>query len=314
MSEDAVGDIAIIGAGMAGLACAARLKEGGVSPVLFDKGRGPGGRMATRRAEIDGETVRFDHGAQYFTVRDSGFTAAVADWRDAGVVADWPAAGGDAVVGTPGMNAPIRHMAETQDVRWATRVEHIAREDGGWQLSIDGEAHRFARIVIAVPAEQAAELLAGHRDGWEARARDSASKPCWAVMAAFREKLPLGDVFKGDDVRWAARNSAKPGRDEGEHWVIHASPGWSARNLEMEREEAGQAILSAFFDEAAIAPQSPRHLAAHRWRYAMTDPAPGEASLWDGEEGIGVCGDWLSGPRVENAWISGDHLAKAILA
>ena len=313
MSEDAVGDIAIIGAGMAGLACAVRLKEGGVSPVLFDKGRGPGGRMATRRAEIDGETVRFDHGAQYFTVRDSGFTAAVADWREAGAVADWPAAGGDAVVGTPGMNAPIRYMAETQDVRWATRVEHIAREGDGWLLSIDDKAHRFARIVIAVPAEQAAELLAGHRDGWEARARDSASKPCWAVMAALREKLPLGDVFKGDDVRWAARNSAKPGRDEGEHWVIHASPGWSARNLEMEREEASEAILSAFFDEAGIAPQSPRHLAAHRWRFAMTDPAPGEASLWDGEEGIGVSGDWLSGPRVENAWISGDHLAKAIL-
>ena len=98
--------IAIIGAGMAGLSCAVALARRGHKPVLFDKGRGPGGRMATRRADVNGTEVRFDHGAQYLTARDPRFVEAVEGWQSAGIVAPWPAAGEDAYVGTPAMNAP----------------------------------------------------------------------------------------------------------------------------------------------------------------------------------------------------------------
>ena len=312
-AETGTSDIAIIGAGMAGLACATRLAAAGLRPVLFDKGRGPGGRMATRRAEVHGETVRFDHGAQYFTVRDAGFKNAVAGWKDAGVVADWPAASDDAVVGAPSMNAPIRHMADALDVRWATRVDSIESTQEGWLLHIGARQHLFHKAIIAVPAEQAAILLAGHQDGWASRAEASTSKPCWAVMAVFGNRLPLGDTFRGNTVSWAARNSAKPGRGGGEHWVIHASPEWSAANIEAEQADAASAVLSAFVSETGIEAQEPLHLAAHRWRFAMADPAPGAPHVWDADAGLGACGDWLSGPRVENAWISGDGLAKAVL-
>ena len=312
-AETGTSDIAIIGAGMAGLACATRLAAAGLRPVLFDKGRGPGGRMATRRAEVHGETVRFDHGAQYFTVRDAGFKNAVAGWKDAGVVADWPAASDDAVIGAPSMNAPIHHMADALDVRWATRVDSIESTQEDWLLHIGARQHLFHKAIIAVPAEQAAILLAGHQDGWASRAEASTSKPCWAVMAVFGNRLPLGDTFRGNTVSWAARNSAKPGRGGGEHWVIHASPEWSAANIEAGQADAASAILSAFVSETGIATQEPLHLAAHRWRFAMADPAPGAPHVWDAGAGLGACGDWLSGPRVENAWISGDGLAKAVL-
>ena len=42
-------EIAIVGAGISGLMAATYLAEKGKAPVLFDKGRGPGGRMSTRR-------------------------------------------------------------------------------------------------------------------------------------------------------------------------------------------------------------------------------------------------------------------------
>ena len=75
-------DILIIGGGMAGLSAATALAAVGQRIIVLDKGRGPGGRMAARRAEIGGEQVGFDHGAQYFTARDPRFQAEVARWLD----------------------------------------------------------------------------------------------------------------------------------------------------------------------------------------------------------------------------------------
>ena len=127
--------IAIVGAGMAGLSCATRLAALGHELVLFDKGRGPGGRMATRRVEADGTMLRFDHGAQYFTARDPRFVEQVARWEREGVVARWDLAGEDAWVGTPGMNAPIRAMAAGLDVRWGLRAERLRREGARWHVN-----------------------------------------------------------------------------------------------------------------------------------------------------------------------------------
>ncbi len=100
--------IGIVGAGIAGLACAHRLAGRGHDVVLFDKGRGPGGRMSTRRVQTPGGEAHFDHGAQYFTVRDDDFAQQVSAWIDDGVVAPWPAAGSGAYVGVPAMNSPVR--------------------------------------------------------------------------------------------------------------------------------------------------------------------------------------------------------------
>ena len=114
--------IAIIGAGMAGLSCGLRLRDGGHEISVFDKGRGPGGRMSTRRIEHGNETFQFDHGAQYFTARDPAFVARVAEWDCGGHVARWPAAKEDAWVGTPQMSARVRAMSETLGLRFNCRI------------------------------------------------------------------------------------------------------------------------------------------------------------------------------------------------
>jgi renalase len=117
--------IGIVGAGIAGLACADGLAGRGNDVVLFDKGRGPGGRMSTRRIETSQGQAHFDHGAQYFTVRDDSFGAKLSSWVDAGVAAPWPAAGSDAYVGVPGMNAPVRDLASRLVVRWGGRITGV---------------------------------------------------------------------------------------------------------------------------------------------------------------------------------------------
>lgn len=314
--------VGIVGAGMAGLACAERLAAKGAAVVLFDKGHGPGGRMSTRRMPTPLGEAAFDHGAQYFTARDPGFAARVNAWEAAGVTARWPAAGHDAWVGTPGMNAPVRAMAARHDVRWGMRVDALVA-GGTWRMS--GEAGRvsgaefdedgFDAVVIAVPAEQVAALVHAHAPTMAAEASATRSEPCWTVMAAYAERLPVAaDCHKSRDaIGWAARNSAKPGRGGPEAWVLQASPAWSRGHLEETPAEVQAALLRIFAAMVGTPLPEPVAAAAHRWRYARSG-ASGRDMMWDAERGIGACGDWLIGPRVESAWVSGTRLAEAIVS
>lgn len=305
--------IAIIGAGMAGLSCAMELARLGHRPMLFDKGRGPGGRMATRRVEIDGAETRFDHGAQYFTARDPRFLHAIEGWQSAGYVAPWPAAGEDAFVGTPGMNAPLRQMAQFFNVQWGMEIDAVLHDIHTWHLRTGTTIFRAQQLVCAIPAEQTAQLLAKEVPDFAATAGQAKSQPCWALMVRFGARLDLADCFRGEDIAWAARNSSKPGRGEGEDWVLHASPAWSAQHLELSPEEIVPLMLAAFFAETGAAAEEPVHAAAHRWRYAMVERADGPLALWDPALDLGVCGDWLVGPRVESAFLSGLELAQLMV-
>ena len=306
--------IAIVGAGMAGMSCGQRLSRLGHEVRLFDKGRGPGGRMATRRMEDGGTTLHFDHGAQYFTARDPRFVEQVAHWEASGVAARWAAAGDDAWVGTPAMNAPLKAMAGELGVQFGTRIEQLVRDGEGWQIDGEGAPDaRFDAVLVAVPAEQAGPLLQPHAPAMATLADQTASDPCWTLMAGFEAPLALvqDTLRQRGPIGWAARNNAKPGRANEECWVIQASPEWSRAHLEEDAETVAAALL-AELAEANGGPL-PRQLAAtaHRWRFARSGTA-GEEALWDAEQRIGVCGDWLIGPRVEAAYMSGLLLAEAV--
>ena len=307
-------DTLIVGAGMAGLACAMKLAAAGQSVLCLDKGRGPGGRMATRRAENQGEEMRFDHGAQYFTARDPAFRAQVRAWHHDGVCAPWPAAGEDAWVGTPGMNEPVRAMAAGLAVQWAERVESLHATTEGWEARTATESYRARSIVVAVPPEQAGSLIAPHQPAFAARALETPSKPCWAVMAQFSAPLPFDDVLREREaIAWAARDSAKPGRAPGERWVLHASHDWSDRHRELDPEKVTSRLLDLFLEPLAQPPVV-QYAAAHRWLYALAQPLAGPPAMWDVSRRIGVAGDWLIAPRVESAWLSGTNLAERMLA
>ncbi|QDH34472.1 FAD-dependent oxidoreductase [Porphyrobacter sp. YT40] len=313
--SDILAAILIIGGGMAGFSAATALAETGARIIVLDKGRGPGGRMAARRVEVAGEQISFDHGAQYFTARDPGFQAAVAAWEAAGVAARWPAAGDDAWVGTPGMNACVKAMAAPLDVRWGVRAERLERDGARWRIEAGEQVFIAATVLVAVPAEQAAVLLAEAAPDLAALAADVTSAPCWAAMAAFDAPLAYTpDTFRSDSapISWAARNSAKPGRGGAETWVIHASPARSRELIDLPKDDAAEALLADFFAATGIAPAVPQHLDAHRWLYALPEARRGEGARFDPALGIGIAGDYLHSPRVEGAWLSGRALAEMV--
>lgn len=318
-------DIAIIGAGMAGLACATRLTAAGRRVRVFDKGRGPGGRMAARRVEIADKTVSFDHGAQYFTARNPAFRAAAEAWEAQGVVARWAAASSSdsdpAWVGVPGMNGPIRALAQGVDdaggqVLWGTRIERLTHTERRWHLEADPARYTADMVLVAVPAEQARELLAEPAPALAEIAESVQSEPCWAVMAAFGERLAIASDTLRDPqaaIAWAARNSAKPQRTGSESWMLHASPARSREVLSLPKDEVAAILLADFFVQTGAAPVHPVHLDAHRWLYAQPASIAGEAARWDSAARIGIAGDYLHSPRVEGAWLSGRALAERVL-
>lgn len=309
--------IAIIGSGLSGLACADHLAAAGHQVALFDKARGPGGRMSTRRIDSDAGTISFDHGAQYFTVRDPAFQETVSGWERLGAASRWPDAGDDAWVGVPSMNAPVKLLAASHDVTWSARIVGLVRNENTWQLQSDGDPIDavFDLVVMAIPSEQAAELLDPWEPDFAAIAAATASAPCWTLMLAFEESLGIAKPIFRDDatIGWAARNSDKPGRTGPESWVIQASPSWSVDHLEDSQDDVIARLSARFAELSGAALPDPLIASAHRWRYARSGSADCKA-LFNGDLKIGVCGDWMLGPRVECAWVSGRALADLILA
>lgn len=306
--------IAIIGAGMAGLACADALCAAGHGVALFDKGRGAGGRMSSRRMDTPLGEVTLDHGAQYFTARDPQFRQLVAGWQQAGLAAPWPEAGSDAWVGLPAMNAVIKSLAAAHDVAWGCQVTGIQRSEGRWTLHSAGSEHGpFDAVILAIPAEQAAALLSLHDFAMARTALTARAQPCWTGMFVFDRALEQAPpvIRNAGLVAWAARNSAKPGRGAAEAWVVQASADWSRTNFDLAPTAVADLLLDALARALDTALPTTIAAAAHRWAYALS-AGTGDGALWNTEIGLGVCGDWLLGPRVECAWLSGRVMAQKL--
>jgi predicted NAD/FAD-dependent oxidoreductase len=330
--------IAVIGAGIAGAACAAGLHRAGLDVTVFDKSRGVGGRMATRRVEwIDpGGSVfelEFDHGAQHFGARHPRFKLEMARAERAGVLARWQPhihtawpelPSQTSLVAVPNMPALARHLLDRLPLRSEHPVHHLERDALGWTL-VMGDRRRegpFSSVMLAIPPAQAALLLAGHEDTWANTLQLVRMEACWTLMAATEDFDWPWDAAQPErgPIAWVARNERKPGRSAPPGvatWVAHATPAFSKAHLHESPEaiaaELGRALQALW---PANRPLQWHHLSAHRWRYAR--PYPGvrsaEACWWDGTLGLGLCGDFLVGEDVEAAWRSGDELADTVAA
>lgn len=326
--------VGVIGGGVAGMAAARVLADHNLEVVVFDKGRGPGGRASTRR---HGEH-RFDHGAQFFVVSDARFARAVDAWVQAGFVRAWSPRLGtirrrgeidrDAhttewFVGAPGMNTVVRHLAETlgprAEVRFNKRVVGLLRHQSGWSVRCEGdsETETFDALVVATPAPQAATLLE-NTPGLASIARGIPIAPCWAGMFAFDESLPIGhDAVRieitGGALAWAARDSSKPGRDPGERWVLHATADWTRDHLDLGREQIARPLLDAFRDATSAEIPDPVHADAHRWLYALGSAGDERRMLFERDSLLAVAGDGCADGRIEGAYLSGIAAAGRIL-
>lgn len=319
-------DVIVISAGWAGLTAASRLAARGLSVIVLDKARGPGGRSSTRREG----PFAFDHGAQYFTARSEAFRRRVEAWEGAGLIAEWqprlrvfgprPYGSGGAAnrrfVALPGMNGLLKRFAEGLDCRYSSRVES-ARFDGRWQINLeDGTGLVSTALLLTAPPPQSAALLGGDHPLC-GTLNEVTMLPCWALMLGYEQ--PVDATFDGAFINrgglaWIARNSNKPQRGAAETWVVHAGAEWSAEYLENEADRVAPLMLRELQSLEPAFDKGPTVQLAHRWRYALADKPLSAGCLLDGETRLAVAGDWCSGSRIEGAWSSGVAAARRLEA
>ena len=322
-------DVLVIGAGLAGAAAVQRLVEAGQRVIVLDKGRGPGGRLSTRR--VDGGT--FDHGAAWLQPSGEAFRHWLESRAAQGVAAPWR----NGWVGVPGMNALVASSLEGAVVRWQAAVERLHYANGRWEARDAGGATlaEASRVVVAIPTPQAAALLrtVGHPSVDPLiEALDVARyAPCWAGLFVVDDEGPeppshgagFGDIEASGIIGGIYREADKPGRAGVGHWVVHATATWSRAHLELDAAEAARQLLPVFLASIGRDVVQIRSATAHRWRYAnpMAGAGSGATDVAVGDTlGVFLAGDaigFVEGGGVspaEVAWRSGRDAASRLLA
>ena len=341
---------AVIGAGIAGLACARTLQRAGHRVSLYETNASVGGRTQSLETPFGA----FDAGTQYFTVRDPRFAQALATTPQAakrwganairvldehGQIAARSLAGQEAHwVGTPSMDAlaqawaaPLQAAGMTRMPMRVRRIEPDALAGHRWQLRIDDPVlgaerchHGFDVVLLALPAHaalallQESDLLPAVRHSLDA----VQVAPCWSMMLAFPQASQAGLASFGPQwnaarsthhrLAWLCRESSKPGRDSVERWTAQASAAWSQEHLSDDHARVLAKLLRAFADVTGIR-AAPGHAEVVLWRHAQTTAPLGKSHVWDARSGIGLAGDWCLGHRMEDAFVSGLELALAAL-
>ncbi len=317
-------DVVIVGAGMAGLTAAGDLARAGGSAIVLDKGRAPGGRMATRT--IDG--IRFDHGAQQFSARSGQFEASVAQLRDAGVVSEWfrssTRTGSDGrgearLAGVGGMRRIPEHLARGLDVRTSLAIDRLEMTADETTAMVGNHAiARGAGIILTPPVPQTVALLeasdvylgtaAGERLG---NVEYNATLAVMATLDAPSE-LPDGHLAQpAEHVAWIADNQHK-GVSELPAVTIHSTADFAASHLDGDPARWTRELCEQVQDRLAGAIVA---ATGHRWRYAepTTTFDIGSVAV-AADRPIVLAGEVFAGAKVEGAFLSGRAAAEQMLA
>ncbi|MDO9398103.1 MAG: FAD-dependent oxidoreductase [Herbiconiux sp.] len=318
--------VLVVGAGIAGLACARALREAGVAVRVAERGRRPGGRMSGRT--LHGRPV--DLGAAYFTVPEgSAFGSVSADWESRGLARPWTDTltvldAGECATGRTsgpmryaapgGLRSLVADLAEGLDVSFEREVVAVGAD--GTVTGTDGRTLAFDTVALAMPDPQAVRLL--EPASAAAAALDpSVWEPTVSVALGFAERFWPDDLHaafvNGSPVIDLVADDGDRRGDGAPVLVAHSTAAVAREHLDAPEGAIESVLAEVLRLLGAEEGTRPVWTHAHRWSFARPGRAHPEPYLL--QEHLAVCGDaW--GPRssVSTAWASGDALGRAIAA
>lgn len=320
--------IAIIGAGMAGLTVANKLKEF-ADVEVYEKSKGYGGRMATRYRN----DYQFDHGAQFFIAKTPAFKEFLQPYIQQDVVARWDArfvefTGNEVTyrrtwtnevphyIATPSMSSLGKAMAKDVCVQLETHVNKIKKIGQEWQLTDrDGKIlGSYEWVILAIPAKQVIELIPDVYE-FSKEVAEKNMTACYSLMLGFKEPLSLewdAALVKDANISWVSNNHSKPGRSSHYSLLIHSTNDWAEENIQLDNK----AVIKFLIEETShVIEQNvsiAEHIDLHRWRYANIQKQYGKKSFVDNTNRLAAIGDWCIKGRIESAFISGFDAANKL--
>ena len=327
-------DVAIIGAGVAGLTVGQQLRQAGYRVVVVEKSRGVGGRVATRRLH----NTCADHGLRYLEGKGEFLQGLVKILCDRQILKLWT----DTIyqfspnselsttcyVAPEGMSAVAKFLAKGLEIWLNHRVESITLNNQDlWQLNfaaINDELPKSLTakaLVVAIPAPQALMLLEPLvSEEVLARFRSIEFDPCITVMAGYSNSLQVDRPEKAivfsqnDDLAWIGLDSSKRLNSEAPVFVIQSSAKFAQLYLDTEDlQPAARELLASAAKYFIPWLDTPAFFQVHRWRYAFPSRSLSEMFL-DAQTSLPLicCGDWCGGNLVESALQSGLSTAERI--
>jgi predicted NAD/FAD-dependent oxidoreductase len=317
-------EIAIIGAGVAGLSAARKLLEHQISATVFETARRPGGRLCTQKQH----ERQFDHGAQYLTPHSRRSAVLFSRWRKDGWIRPWNALALELPernkidtsswhVAVPSQASLADRLADGLDCRYKVTITAIEGQVGQRYLRTEAgeQLGPFEIVLCAIPAEPSFVLLEPFPELANLAAQVR-SRPCLATMVLFEDEVMVdfeAAYLSDSPLAWVCRDASKPERPNQECWVLHATTDWSIQQLATPVEKVASKMLSAFAELCPVELPPISYCRSHRWRHALAEAPLALPFCYDVHEKLGVAGDWCSASNVDSAYWSGADLASAVI-
>ena len=318
----------IVGGGMTGLITATLLQREGIQTTVLDKGRGIGGRLATRRVKYsDSIEGIFDYGTQYFSVNQSQFQVWVDDWLKRGIIKEWCRGFGKEdgklrYCGVNGTRGIAKYLAQDLDVHTSTKVIKLKcdcanqNDRTGWWLETDNQQFKADLLVMTPPVPQSIALLDSSDIALTSDTRSSLEQisyhSCIAVLALLEKpsNIPIpGGIALENDLIWLADNHQKGISPHGYGVTLHATPKFSDANWDNDDEKIAQKLFKA----ASPWLDSVIKYQVHRWRYSLPKTFYPQPCLAVPQLPLILAGDAFVAPKIEGAVLSGIAAARSAM-
>ncbi|NRA23883.1 MAG: NAD(P)-binding protein [Oleispira sp.] len=317
-------DFAVIGAGIAGLTFANKMHSLGFSTQVFEKSRGTGGRISSKKVHNSGQQeMAFDLGCVSFSAKSLPFKSQLECWHQIGVISPWleDEQGILYYVANSRNSSLTRYLSKHLDCHFSTRITSINNNNGVWKLlccrTDKEQTIVYANnIVLATPSAQAFDLLPN-----QLKMKDQLSnvvlEPQWVLAVELNNpQLNFSDVYfpNSEIIHSISIESNKPTRQhsrDSKILQIQTTTTWSHRNLEKNIHTIENDILKEL---EYISNQSLTVINSylHRWLYSTVSHGLGLPKPYSWHtSGIGLICDYFDNKHfgIEASWLSAVALA-----
>ena len=317
-------DFCVLGSGVAGSTIANILSKK-YSVQVFDKARGPGGRSSNKRFK---NNLSFDHGVQYISPKSKLFTKYIKKLHKNKILKFWEDNHLDLTfekkpsskkyIGTRANNDLAKYNLKNIDKSFDSPVAKIYFNKYFWEITLKNKSkHQFKSLIITCPFPQLKKLAKNYLDKTILKLKVQ-MQPNITVMIALKNQknLPISSIKFNDDIlAWAANeNSKKRFKSNINLWTLQATLKWSKKNINKYKNDKSimNQLIKRFIKLTGFKRNKIIFKKIHGWKYSYNYQKTPYLSLWNKKYNLGVCGDWLNGPKVENAWLSANDLARKI--